>query len=120
MDEAQRFDWLEKVLDGKQYLTGDKFTAADALKINEARLGFGDFAECIRAIGHAANVRGVVRRADNAQLIARPWAHIHAIAVGDEVGGDVAGVHGEQIHFAFTHDLVQVGTRSGGDRPGRA
>jgi glutathione S-transferase len=27
---AQRFDWLEKVLDGKQYLTGDKFTAADA------------------------------------------------------------------------------------------
>ena len=27
---AQRFDWLEKVLDGKQYLTGDKFTVADA------------------------------------------------------------------------------------------
>jgi len=27
---AQRFDWLEKVLDGKQYLTGDKFTAGDA------------------------------------------------------------------------------------------
>ena len=27
---AQRFDWLEKVLDGKPYLTGDKFTVADA------------------------------------------------------------------------------------------
>jgi glutathione S-transferase len=27
---AQRFDWLDKLLDGKQYLTGDKFTAADA------------------------------------------------------------------------------------------
>jgi glutathione S-transferase len=27
---AQRFDWLEKVLEGKPYLTGDKFTAADA------------------------------------------------------------------------------------------
>jgi len=27
---AQRFDWLEKVLNGNHYLTGDKFTVADA------------------------------------------------------------------------------------------
>jgi glutathione S-transferase len=27
---AQRFDWLDKILDGKKFLTGDKFAAADA------------------------------------------------------------------------------------------
>jgi len=27
---AQRFDWIDKELAGKQYLTGDKFTVADA------------------------------------------------------------------------------------------
>jgi glutathione S-transferase len=27
---GQRFDWIDKQLDGKQYLMGDKFTVADA------------------------------------------------------------------------------------------
>jgi hypothetical protein len=90
----------------------NEFTAADALKINEPRLGFGNSAQRSGAIGHAPDLRRIIRRTDDAQFITCPRPHVDTVSVGDEVRGNVPGMHREQIHLSRAHGFIKDGTRA--------
>jgi hypothetical protein len=58
-------------------------------------LCLGDAFERNRAVAQAANAGWVMARANDDEFVACPGTQVHAVAVGDQVSADVAGVHGE-------------------------
>src|SRR5262245_59769789 len=67
-----------------------ELAAADALKVHEICFRFGDLAQCLSAVRHAANMRRVRWRTDDAQFNARPGSHALAEAIRDQIGSDVS------------------------------
>jgi hypothetical protein len=63
-----------------------------------------DLGQRSRGIGHASNAGRVARRADDHHVVLRPRLRVHRVTIGDEVDGDVAGVHRDQVDAALLED----------------